>query len=44
MLTLEEYEKLAPYCEIKHEGMSVLYATPTMITKWRVDSLCLQAI
>ncbi len=39
MLTLEEYEKLAPYCEIKHEGMSVLYATPTMTTKWRVDSL-----
>ena len=39
MLTLEEYEKLAPYCEIKHEGVSVLYATPTMTTKWRVDSL-----
>ena len=39
MLTLEEYEKLAPYCELKHEGVSVLYATPTRTTKWRVDSL-----
>src|SRR5690349_18823938 len=39
MLTLEEYEKLNPRCEIAHEGVKVLYATPTVFTKWRVDSL-----
>ncbi len=37
MLTLEEYEKLAPYCEIKHEGVSVFYDTPTVITKWPIN-------
>jgi len=39
MLTLEEYEKLSPRCEIMHGGMRVLFATPTVFTKWRVDSL-----
>lgn len=39
MLTLEEYEKLNPRCEITHEGTRVLFATPTVFTKWRVDSL-----
>lgn len=39
MLTLEEYEKLNPRCELLHEGIKVLYATPTVFTKWRVDSL-----
>jgi FkbM family methyltransferase len=39
MLTLEEYEKLNPRCELVHEGVSVLYATPSTGTKWRVDSL-----
>jgi FkbM family methyltransferase len=39
MLTLEEYEKLNPRCEITHEGKRVLFATPTVFTKWRVDSL-----
>jgi FkbM family methyltransferase len=39
MLTLEEYEKLNPRCEIQHEGIKVLYSTPTVFTKWRVDSL-----
>src|SRR5262249_51173601 len=39
MLTLEEYERLNPRCELVHEGVSVVYATPTVFTRWRVDSL-----
>ena len=39
MLTLEEYEKLQPRCELVHNGIRVVYATPTAYTKWRVDSL-----
>lgn len=39
MLTLEEYEKLNPHCELTHNGVNVVYATPTAFTKWRVDSL-----
>jgi FkbM family methyltransferase len=39
MLTLEEYEKLNPRCELMHEGVHVIYSTPTLTTKWRVDTL-----
>lgn len=39
MLTLEEYEKLNPRCELTHNGVKVVYATPTAFTRWRVDSL-----
>jgi len=39
MLTLEEYEKLNPCCEIVHDGVRVVYATPSTFTKWRVESL-----
>jgi hypothetical protein len=39
MLTLEEYEKLNPRREITHQGMRIVFATPTTHTKWRVDSL-----
>lgn len=39
MLTLEEYEKLNPRCELTNDGVSVSYCTPTTHTKWRVDSL-----
>jgi FkbM family methyltransferase len=39
MLTLEEYEKLQPHCELVHNGVRVCYHTPTTFTKWRVDSL-----
>jgi FkbM family methyltransferase len=39
MLTLEEYEKLNPRSEIVHNGVSVVYATPSTGTKWRVDTL-----
>ena len=38
MLTLEEYEKLNPRCELVHNGVKVVYATPSSFTKWRVDS------
>ena len=39
MLTLEDYEKLNPTCEVSHEGMQVRYLTPSTHIKWRVDSL-----
>jgi FkbM family methyltransferase len=39
MLTLEDYEKLNPRCQLVHEGVSIQYFTPTSFTKWRVDSL-----
>jgi len=39
MLTLEEYEQLNPRCELNHNGVSVVYATPNIHTRWRVDSL-----
>jgi FkbM family methyltransferase len=39
MLTLQEYEKLNPHCEVVHQGIAVKYYTPTTFTKWRVDSL-----
>ena len=39
MLTLEEYEKLNPRCEVVHDGVRVVYATPSSSTKWRVDTL-----
>lgn len=39
MLTLEQYEKLAPSCHVEHEGKTVSYLTPSSFLKWRVDSL-----
>ena len=39
MLTLEDYEKLNPICEVAHEAMSVRYLTPSTQLKWRVDTL-----
>jgi FkbM family methyltransferase len=38
MLTLEEYEKLNPRCQLFHDGVAMQYYTPTTFTKWRVDS------
>jgi FkbM family methyltransferase len=38
-LTLEQYEKLEPMCEVMHDGIKVRYHTPSSMTKWRVDSL-----
>ena len=39
MLTLEEYERLNPVCEVPHESGAVRYLTPSSHLKWRVDSL-----
>jgi FkbM family methyltransferase len=38
-LTLEEYERLNPRCEVPYDRGTVVYLTPTTQTKWRVDSL-----
>jgi len=39
MLSLEDYEKLNPRTTLSQNGVDVVYATPTVFTKWRVDSL-----
>jgi FkbM family methyltransferase len=39
VLTLEEYERLNPICEVPHESGPVRYLTPSSHLKWRVDSL-----
>jgi FkbM family methyltransferase len=39
VLTLDEYERLNPRCELEHAGVTVVYATPNQHTRWRVDSL-----
>lgn len=38
-LTLEQYERLNPHCEVKHEGVSMVFATPSTLTQWRVSSI-----
>lgn len=38
-MSLEAYEKLNPRCEIVHNGVGVGYATPNLVTRWRVESL-----
>ncbi len=38
-LTLEEYERLNPRCEIEHEGVKMAFATPSMLTRWRVETI-----
>jgi FkbM family methyltransferase len=39
VLTLDEYERLNPRCELEHAGVTVVYATPNQHTRWRVDTL-----
>ena len=39
MLTLEEYEKLLPRCQLTHNGVPIEYLTPSTVLKWRVDTL-----
>jgi FkbM family methyltransferase len=39
VLTLEEYEKLNPACQVNYQDVLVSYVTPTSFLKWRVDSL-----
>jgi FkbM family methyltransferase len=38
-LTLEEYERLNPRSEIEHEGVRMIFATPSTFTLWRVQSI-----
>ena len=38
-LTLEQYERLNPRCEIVHKGVRMVFATPNQMTKWRADSI-----
>jgi FkbM family methyltransferase len=39
VLSLEEYERLNPTCEVAHASGAVRYLTPSSHLKWRVDSL-----
>jgi hypothetical protein len=38
-LSLEQYEALNPRCEIEHDGTRIVFATPTLSTKWRVETI-----
>jgi len=38
-LTLEEYERLNPRCEVEHEGVKMTFASPSQLTRWRVESI-----
>ena len=38
-LTLEEYERLNPRCEVVHAGTRMVFVTPNAFTKGRVDSI-----
>ena len=38
-MNLEDYEKLNPRCVVRCGDIEVIYATPTLATKWRVDTL-----
>ncbi|MBX3662566.1 MAG: FkbM family methyltransferase [Burkholderiales bacterium] len=38
-LTLQEYERLNPSCEIEHAGKVMKFATPSTLTLWRVESI-----
>jgi len=38
-MSLEQYEKLNPKCEIEFEGTKLTFATPTTFTRWRVESI-----
>lgn len=38
-LTLEEYERLNPRCELEHDGVKMTFATPSQLTRWRVETI-----
>ena len=38
-ISLEQYESLVPVQRVQHDGVDVVYSTPTRFTKWRVDTL-----
>jgi len=38
-LTLEQYESLSPKAVVEHEGVKMIFATPSTLTFWRVDTI-----
>ena len=38
-ISLEEYEKLDPKCSVEVEDKKLIFQTPNLLTKWRVDTL-----
>jgi FkbM family methyltransferase len=38
-LTLEQYEKLIPRCELEHAGARMIFSTPNSGTRWRVETI-----
>ena len=38
-LTLEQYEQLNPRCEIVHAGVQMVFATPSVMTRWRAQTI-----
>lgn len=38
-LTLEQYEKILPAATVEHDGVTMRFVTPSMLTLWRVQSI-----
>jgi FkbM family methyltransferase len=38
-LTLEQYENLNPRCELQHAGRRMVFVTPNIMTRWRVETI-----
>lgn len=38
-LTLEQYEQLNPRCEVAHAGVQMVFATPSVMSRWRVETI-----
>lgn len=38
-LTLEQYESLNPRCEIDHDGVTMIFAAPSAMTRWRAETI-----
>lgn len=38
-MELEDYERLNPRCTLAHDGIEMVYFTPNVHTRWRVESL-----
>ena len=37
--TLEDYERLVPHAEVEHEGVKMVFSTPSVLAAWRVKSI-----
>jgi len=38
-ISLEDYQKLDPKCTVEFNGKKLIFQTPNLLTKWRVDTL-----